>query len=82
MVYIINTYVTDDIDYMKSKHDLILIKINGVTVGLTDDLYIGFYYDVPEGSSRYNRNHETTFQRLIHSVAKNHHNIDSTCNIM
>ena len=59
-----------------------MIKINGVTVWLTDDLYIGLYYDVPEGSSRYNRNHETSFQRLTDSEAKNHYNTDSKCNIM
>ena len=69
MVFIRNTYVTDDIVFMKSEDDLFWIKINGVTVGLTDDLYIGLSYVVPEGSSRYIRNDENTFDRLIDSLA-------------
>ena len=67
---------------MKSKDDLIWIKINVVTVGLTDDLFIGFCYVVPEGSSRFIRNEENTFDWLIDYIAKIHLNTDSKCNIM
>ena len=68
--------------FMKSKDDLIWIKINVVTVGLTDDLFIGFCYVVPEGSSRFIRNEENTFDWLIDYIAKIHLNTDSKCNIM
>ena len=67
---------------MKSEDDLFWIKINGVTVGLTDDLYIGLSYVVPEESSRYIRNDENTFDRLIDSLAKSHQNTNSKCNII
>jgi len=52
---------------MNREDDLIWIKINSVTVGLTDDLYIGLCYVVPEGS--YNRNDENTVYRRIDSIA-------------
>ena len=37
---------------------------------------------MPEGSSRYNRNDENTFDRLIDSTAKIHQTTNSKCNII
>lgn len=70
MIYIRNNLVTDDIICMQDSDDLLWIRINKNQLGISDDLFIGLCYIVPESSARYNLYETNPFDRILDSIVK------------
>jgi hypothetical protein len=58
------------------------IEYSDMPFNLADDIFVGLCYVMPEGSSRFNAEERSVFDRLLDSVAFIHNSTNGKCNII
>ena len=72
IVYIRNSLVTSDTLIFQSKDDIICVKISGVSLSISHDLYVCLCYVIPDDSSRQSMIDNNTFDRLLDFITSIH----------
>ena len=82
MLYIRNTYVSNDTLVYTSMDDIIWVKIDKSLLSLSSDLYIALCYVTPDDSSRQSMLETNVFDRLLDTVSFIENKTRNCCNLL